>query len=68
MMFLLIVVAVAVFVIYKYLARNHDFFKKTGVKAMKPVLLLGNSGSLLLKRLSVGKGILMLYNAFPNEK
>lgn len=68
MMLFLIIVSVALFVFYKYLAKNHDFFKKVGVKSMQPVLLLGNTGSLLFKKVSMGKGILLLYNAFPNEK
>lgn len=68
MMLFLIITAVALFVFYKYLAKDHDFFKKTGVKAMKPFLLLGNTGALLFKRLSMGNGILFMYNAFPNEK
>ncbi|KAJ6640976.1 Cytochrome P450 9e2 [Pseudolycoriella hygida] len=68
MMLLIAIAAVALFLFYKYLARNHDFFKKIGVKSMKPFFLLGNTGSILLKRISMGNGILWLYNAFPNEK
>lgn len=68
MMLLLIIVAVALFVFYKYLAKDHDFFKKIGVKSMEPFLLLGNTGSLLLKRIGMGNGILVIYRAFPNEK
>lgn len=67
MMLLVVIVIVALFVFYKYLAKNHDFFKNAGVKS-KPFLLLGNTGSILLKRISMGSGILWLYNAFPNEK
>lgn len=68
MMLLLIIVTVVLLLFYKYLAKNHDFFKKAGVKSMQPFLLLGNTGSLLLKRLSIGSGILWLYNSFSNEK
>lgn len=67
-MLLLIISTVALVVFYMYLAKNHDFFKKIGVKSMTPFLLLGNTGSILFKRLSMGNGILWLYNAFPNEK
>ncbi len=68
MIFLLIIVAIALLVIYKYLAKDHDFFKKAGIKAMQPFFLLGNTGSLLFKGKGMGQGILWLYNAFPNEK
>lgn len=67
-MLFLIITTVAIFVVYKYLAKGHDFFKKTGVKAMQPFWLLGNTGSLLFKKMSIGNGILYMYNAFPNEK
>ncbi|XP_037036008.1 cytochrome P450 9e2-like [Bradysia coprophila] len=67
-MLFLIISAVALFLFYKYLSKDHDFFKKSGLKAMNPFLLLGNTGSLLMKRLSMGNSILFMYNAFPNEK
>lgn len=68
MMLWIIIATVALFVFYKYLSKDHDFFKNAGVKAMQPFLLLGNTGSLLFKKLSMGNAILYMYNAFPNEK
>lgn len=52
---------------YKRATQNHDFFTKRGIKQMTPTFLLGNSGSLLIRKYSASENSVNVYNAYPNE-
>lgn len=64
----LLLISAVIFVIYKYLRRNDDFFKKRGVKYEEPTLLFGNMFELFTSN-SNGLAVFQkLYKKFQNEK
>uniref|UniRef100_A0A2H1VNM2 unspecific monooxygenase n=1 Tax=Spodoptera frugiperda TaxID=7108 RepID=A0A2H1VNM2_SPOFR len=68
MIILLIWVAVLIGVVVLYLRQLYSTFSRHGIKHFKPIPLLGNMGTVLLRRQHLAYSIIDLYNAFPEEK
>ncbi|KAH9645246.1 hypothetical protein HF086_012124 [Spodoptera exigua] len=68
MIILLIWVAVLIAVVVLYLRQLYSTFSKHGIKHFKPIPLLGNMGSVILRKQHLAYSLLDLYNAFPDEK
>ncbi|XP_043471300.1 cytochrome P450 6k1-like [Leptopilina heterotoma] len=64
---ILCIVAVILLFLYVYSSKNHDFWKKQGVKGPDPLPILGNFKDILLNRLSPGEMAKNLYNQFNDE-
>lgn len=62
------VIAVALFLLYRYIAQKYKFFEERNIPYIKPTLLLGNTAPVLLKRQDLLQNIKEMYNAFPNSK
>lgn len=54
--------------LYKLLMKNNDFFKKRGVKFIKPLPLFGNTFDLIAGREDGVSVMLSFCRKFPNEK
>lgn len=61
-------VLLLLYVAYKWLRRNDDYFKARGIPYMQPTLLLGNTGGLFLGRYNMMDLSEKMYNSIPNEK
>ncbi|CAD0254265.1 unnamed protein product [Spodoptera exigua] len=64
----LIWLAVLVAVLALYFRRVYSSFNREGIKHFKPVPLLGNLGSLLLRKEHFCDHIINLYKSFPEER
>ncbi|KAH9645248.1 hypothetical protein HF086_012126 [Spodoptera exigua] len=64
----LIWLAVLVAVLALYFRRVYSSFNREGIKHFKPVPLLGNLGSLLLRKEHFCDHIVNLYKSFPEER
>ena len=58
---LLLVAVILVWIVYKYLTWNHDFWKKRGVPYIKPLPVFGNIKDGILRKKTVGQAIQDLY-------
>ncbi|XP_050680810.1 cytochrome P450 9e2-like [Leptidea sinapis] len=55
------------FALYLHYSSNFDFFKKKGIKFMKPKLIVGNIGDFMLARTSYHDFQLEIYNNFKGH-
>lgn len=63
----LIVSIFIIYLFYKWATINDDYFKRRGVKSMKPSLLLANSKSLFLSNQSAADMTKNVNEEFPGE-
>lgn len=52
---------------YKWATVNNDYFKRRGIKAKKPLFLLGNTGGVFLTRTTAVEFAKKVYYEFPDE-
>lgn len=60
-------VILIVYTLYKWATANNDYFERRGLKSMKPAFLLGNTGKLLLSKITAVEFANKIYYAFPEE-
>lgn len=53
---------------YKWAVLNNNYFKKRGIKSLKPTFLLGNMYGFFFNKFDATEFSSMLYNSFPTEK
>lgn len=61
-------VVVLLIVIYRWIARNNDYFLKRGIPHKKPNFLFGHMRKLVLAKCSFNDFIIDTYTHFPEEK
>lgn len=64
---LVIVIFLMTYAFHKWATINHDYFKQRGIKALKPCFLIGNTGTLFLKKQTPMDFCKEIYNTFPDE-
>lgn len=64
----LIAIGLFIYVVYKWVTINNDYFKRRGLKHLKPNFFFGNTGGYFFKQHRIHEFISYLYNAFPSEK
>ncbi|PSN50995.1 hypothetical protein C0J52_08595 [Blattella germanica] len=62
------VIIVCLYVIYRYVTKNDDYFKKRNVPYLKPTFYIGNVLPVLTKKRSTTEHIIWLYNQFEGHK
>lgn len=65
---LLTSLALFFYAFYKWATLNNDYFLKKGVPFRKPTFLFGNSGNMILRKLSIAHYMQYQYNQFPDKK
>lgn len=68
MNYYLVIVAVFILLVYKWLTKDNDYFIKRGIPALKPTFMLGNTGKFYTKQIGLIDLVTKLYNDFPDEK
>ncbi|XP_038217714.1 cytochrome P450 6B2-like [Zerene cesonia] len=63
-----LVLAFLIAVLYYYGTRNHDFWKKRGVKYDEPIIFFGSNLSHIINKHSLSERFYELHNRFPDEK
>lgn len=66
-MFLFIAIAV-VYVLYKWLTKNHDYFLKRGIPGDKPLPIFGNFLSFMLQRETLIDVVQRSYDKYKKAK
>lgn len=61
-------ILVGLFCVYKYLTRNHEVFKKRGIKYSEPIFFFGNMLGLITGRDDGWTIFQNLFIKFRNEK
>lgn len=61
-------VTLVLYLVYRWLHRNDDYFKERGIPHLQPTLLLGNTGALAMGRCTVLELSERIYKALPNER
>lgn len=63
-------IGLIVYSFYKWASQNKDFFEKSGIPALKPHLIFGNTAEFFFRKTELIDYIQSLYNnpAFKNEK
>lgn len=56
-----------VYAIHKWIAENNDYFKRRGLKSLKPTFLIGNAGTIMTRQYTATEFSKKLYNDFPDE-
>lgn len=66
---LLLIVAVALIVhaVYKRGTISNEYFRRRGIKSLKPTFLIGNSGVVLFQKTTAVELANIVYSEFPNE-
>ena len=62
------IVVVLIYLIYKWLTKDMDYFEKKGVKFDKAIPIFGSTNSMFRQRRSFPDACNSWYNAFPGEK
>lgn len=68
MAFILYLIPVALYLLYRWAVKNNDYFKKQGIAYMEPLPLLGSSFGLFFKKQSMVKSFMDSYYQFKDEK
>lgn len=68
MSLVLYALAAVLYLIYKLVTANNDYFEKKGIPYMKPKFLVGSRSDLLLRNKSMPQVIQEWYEAFPHDK
>lgn len=68
MLLVLLEVIVVLFLVYKFLTSNWDYFDKKGIPFMKPTIVVGSRSDLLLHNKSMPEVVQEWYDAFKNDK
>ena len=61
----IIAILAAAYALYKYISKDFDYFKKNGLKNIKP---FSNIFMMFSKEFTLGDLINYIYREFPNEK
>ncbi|XP_045508409.1 cytochrome P450 6B2-like [Colias croceus] len=64
----LLVLAFFVLLFYYYGTKNHDYWKKRGVKYDEPIIFFGSNLSHIIKKHSLSERFYELHNQYPDEK
>lgn len=62
------VIILCIYALYKWITKHYDYFEKQNIPHLKPTFLFGNTGPLMLRKLTINKFISNLYNSFPSER
>ena len=54
--------------LYYYIIEGLKFFEKSGIPYLKPNILVGNMGAMVLKRRSMAEQVKWLYDSYPEAK
>ena len=65
---ILYLAAAALYLFYKWVTKNYEFFKERGIAFQKPVFLFGTNMNMLINKKSLPEIIALRYNAFYEEK
>lgn len=57
-----------IYIVYKWATRDHEYFVRRGVPALKPALFFGNSADFFTKKVDLIDFVIKLYNDFPEKK
>lgn len=68
MSLVLYALAAVLYLIYKLVTANNDYFEKKGIPYLKPKFLIGSRSDLILRNKSMPQVIKEWYDAFPNDK
>jgi hypothetical protein len=68
MSFVLYAIVAMLFLIYKFVTRNDDYFVKKGIPFSKPTFFVGSRMDLILRNKSIIQVICDWYNEFRDEK
>lgn len=63
-----LLVTVIIYLIYRYMTRNFDYWKERNVVYVPPVPILGNFGEFLLRKKSVGPFLQGIHDYAPSEQ
>lgn len=62
------ITAAALYVLYKWITLNNDYFAKRNLPHLEPVFLVGNLIGLFANRYSPMDFLISIYNRFPGAK
>lgn len=68
MWLVLCAVVTILFLVYKWLTVNHDYFTKLDLPFAKPTILFGSWSDIILCKKPIPEVINELYKEFPNDK
>lgn len=63
-----LIVSVLVYLAYKWLVKNNNFFEDRGIKGSPPTIFFGNVRKMITLSATLHDVIQELYNSFPKEK
>lgn len=64
---LTIATALIAYIFFKWITLNNDYFKRRGIKSLKPVFLVGNADLLIYRNLSAVELGNEFYYYFPDD-
>jgi len=59
---------VCLYITYRFITRNNDYFKKRNVPYIKPTLLFGNTLRVFMRKVSVHDSVIELYSQLDGHK
>nr|XP_023022352.1 cytochrome P450 6k1-like isoform X2 [Leptinotarsa decemlineata] len=63
----LLLLTVSIYLVYRYLTRNHTYWKDRGVPFEEPVFLAGNLWDVFTGKRQIGKHLGHLYSKYPRD-
>lgn len=66
--FWIAIIAIFTYIFYKWITRNHNYFKDRGIEYKKPFLFLGSTPSFWYSKKSIAEFFSSLYNEFDGVK
>ncbi|XP_043265139.1 probable cytochrome P450 6a14 [Colletes gigas] len=64
---ILCTIAITILTLYYYYTSTYDFWKKRGIPGPQPLIIFGNFGSLISKRISFSSYIKTIYEKYKHE-
>lgn len=62
------VIVAALYLFYKWVTANYDYFEKKGVPFAKPVFLFGSNINMIFNKLSLPEVVEKWYNELKHER
>lgn len=61
-------ICLCLYMIYRWVTQNHNYFEKKGIPALKPIPFVGNTIEYYLKKVELIDFTQKLYDDFPDKK